>query len=206
MRYNSDIHHRSSIRLKGYDYSKKGIYFVTVCTQNRENIFGKVINETMILNETGIIVENTWFDLPNHNSNIVLDMFIIMPNHVHAIITVGAGSKPVPDCGTQNDGTGQIDGVGQINITGQIDGADQIDRAGFEPAPTKEIPLSEIVRQFKTFSSKKINKQRNTVGIPVWQRNYYEHIIRNEDELNRIRQYIKNNPGNWNTDKNFVAG
>jgi len=92
MKYNPDIHHRRSIRLKGYDYAREGAYFITICTQNREKILGEIVNETMILNKNGSIVENIWFDLPNHNSNIVLDVFIIMPNHVHAIIIVGAGS------------------------------------------------------------------------------------------------------------------
>ena len=190
MRYNPDIHHRRSIRLKGYDYTKEGSYFITICTLNRENIFGKIVNEGMILNENGIIVEKTWFDLPNHNSNIVLDAFIIMPNHVHTIVFVGAGSKPALDLGTQ---PAQKCGT-------------ETDWAGLEPAPTRATPLSEIVRQLKTFSSKKINIQRNTEGLPVWQRNYFEHIICNEDELNRIRKYIKSNPANWHADENFVPG
>lgn len=202
MKYNPDIHHRCSIRLKGYDYAKESTYFITICTQNRENIFGKVVNEIMILNENGIIVENTWYDLPNHNLNIVLDTFIIMPNHVHAIITiVGAGSKPAPKPALKPAPKPVQDDGAKNNRAGL-----EPDRAGLEPAPTRITPLSEIVRQLKTFSSKRINIQRNTEGLPVWQRNYYEHIIRSEDELNRIREYIKNNPANWHTDEDFVAG
>ena len=165
MKYNPDIHHRQSIRLKGYNYRNVGAYFITICTWDRGNLFGKVADGIMILNENGTIVENTWFDLPNHNSNIGLDAFIIIPNHAHAINPVGGGPKP---------------------------------------APTEGIPLSEIVRQLKTFSAKRINNRRNTQGTPVWQRNYYEHIIRDEDELNKIREYIKNNPANWDTDENFM--
>lgn len=184
MKYYPDIHHRRSIRLKGHDYAGEGTYFVTLCTYNREYLFGNIIGGSVILNEYGIIVEKTWFDLPNHNSNIVLDEFIIMPNHVHAIIIVGAGSKPAQDCGVgTNRGS-----------------------AGLEPAPTRATTLPEIVRQLKTFSAKKINIQRKTEGVAVWQRNYYEHIIRSKDELNRIRGYIKNNPINWDTDENFIGG
>ena len=186
MIYNPDIHHRQSIRLKGYDYTKEGTYFISICTHNRENIFGKIVDGTMVLSEFGIIVENTWFDLPNHNSNIILDAFIIMPNHVHAIIIVGAGSKPAQDY------------VFQSNCVGLEY------RAGLEPAPTKKIPLYEIVRQFKTFSSKRINKKRNAIGVPVWQRNYYEHIIRNEMEYQKIWEYINTNPLKWQEDKYFV--
>ena len=184
MKYNPAIHHRRSIRLKGYSYSQDGVYFVTVCTENRECLLGEIKNSEMILNEYGEITKFTWSDLINHNKNISLDYFVIMPNHVHGIVMimdnenhVGAGSKPAP-----------------IKFA-------LIKRAGLEPAPTQN-GLSEIVRQFKTFSAKRINTLRNTPAIPVWQRNFYDHIIRNEDELIRIREYIENNPIKWDLDKN----
>ena len=125
----------------------------------------------MELNEFGRLLDFTWHDLPNHNRNIYLDLFVIMPNHIHGIIVIG------------NDRTG-LDRAG-------------LDRAGLEPAPT----LSEIVRQFKTFSSKRINQLRNNAGSPVWQRNYYERVIRNEQELNKARNYVVNNPMKWALDK-----
>jgi len=164
MKYNPEIHHRRSIRLKDYDYSQEGAYFITICTKNRECIFGRIVDGKMQLNKFGEIVRYTWFDLPNHNTNVELDQFIIMPNHIHGIIiiTVGAGS---------------------------------------EPAPTQKHGLFEIIRQFKTFSAKRINEIRNTPNLPVWQRNYYEHIIRTEDELHRIREYIINNPLQWQYDR-----
>jgi REP element-mobilizing transposase RayT len=129
----------------------------------------------MALNEFGEIVQYTWDDLPNHIAGIELDAFVIMPNHVHGIIV----------------------------ITGA--GLEQKDRAGLEPAPTGTRILPEIVRQLKTFSARRINKKRGTPGLPVWQRNYYEHIIRDEEDLTRIREYIVNNPVNWQTDENYVA-
>jgi REP element-mobilizing transposase RayT len=190
MKYNPDIHHRRSIRLKEYDYSLEGAYFITICTQNKENLFGVVVGAgskpalmdsammnpaLMVLNDVGKIIEYTWNDLPNHNHGIELDEFIIMPNHVHGIVVL-----------TDSERIGNK-------------------RAGLEPAPTGKYGLSEIVRQFKTFSAKRVNKIRNTHGVPMWQRNYYEHIIRNDNELNSIREYINNNPVNWEIDDEFES-
>ena len=166
---------RKSIRLKDYDYTQEGAYYVTICTHDRKCIFGYIKDGKMILNEPGKSVEYTWYDLPNHNNNIELDEFVVMPNHVHGIIViVGAGSKPA-----------------LIH-----------ERAGYEPAPTVH-GLSEMIRQFKTFSAKRINKIDNATGTAVWQRNYYEHVIRNEHDLSGIREYILMNPIMWNNDKYY---
>ena len=191
MPYNPNIHHRRSIRLKGYDYSQKGAYFITLCVKDRECIFGAFNDGIMELNCFGEIVRDTWKDLPNHNADIVLDQYIIMPNHFHGIIIITdlAGADTIfPDS----------------DLEGFV-------RAGSEPAPTdKNIPapakslkrqeLPELVRQLKTFSARRINESRCTPGLPLWQRGYYEHIIRDEPELNRIREYIINNPSNLQND------
>lgn len=181
MTYNPEIHHRRSIRLKEYDYSQAGAYFVTVCAWKKENIFGEIKNGEMLLNEYGEIVTKCWDDLPHHYHHAQLDEFVIMPNHVHGIIVinVGAGLKPA-----------RID----------VDNKDK-NRAGFKPAPTQCHGLSEIVRAFKTFSSRHVNATRNTPGVSVWQRNYFEHIIRNDRELHTIRQYIRYNPLKWDEDE-----
>ncbi len=184
MIYNPEKHHRRSIRLRDYDYSQSGAYFVTICSWSRECLFGDVVNGEMRLNESGEMVIRTWEDLPNHYGNVTLDEFIIMPNHVHGIVIlfsgdVGAGLKPA-----------------------HSDADMDSNRAGLKPAPTKQHGLSEIVRAFKTYSARRINEIRNTPSLPVWQRNYYEHIIRNEDELNRIQEYIINNPLQWAEDEN----
>ena len=198
---------RCSIRLKGYDYSQPGAYFITIVTQNRACLFGAVMDGEMRLNEWGEIVMRTWRDLPNHVPNMQLDAFVIMPNHVHGIIIitdapnapalVGAGSEPAP---TQSEPAS----------------------TRTEPAPTQSIPdqsiesisggiaakwyaLPEIVRQFKTFSARRINAQRGTPGLPIWQRNYFEHVIRNEQSLSRIRQYIADNPQRWAFDQENPA-
>lgn len=197
MKNGTSDYQRCSIRLKGYDYSQNGAYFVTICTHNRECLFGDVVGEKMMVNEYGRAVQTVWDRLPNHYLHVELDEWIIMPNHVHGIVVlVGAGLKPAhdgkpalnPEQPTQNE-----NGDDSKN-----------NRAGFKPAPTgtKRHPLSEIVRALKTFSSRHINELRNTPSQPVWQRNYYEHIIRNDESLRKIREYIINNPTNWKNDRN----
>ncbi|MBI1885187.1 MAG: transposase [Chloroflexi bacterium] len=176
MKFQPRERHRRSIRLPGYDYSQAGAYFVTLCTQGRECLFGNVIDGQATLNSLGEIVHACWADLPRHYSHVALDAFVVMPNHVHGIILladtdVGAGFKPA--------------------LTKP---------APTKPARTRRHALPEIVRAFKTFSSRRINELRATSGIPVWQRNYFEHVIRNEDEVQRIREYVQNNPLNWSDD------
>ena len=178
--------HRRSIRLKGYDYSQAGAYFVTIVTRNRACLFGNMVHDEVWLNVMGKIVQWTWHDLSNHVRNVQLDAFVVMPNHIHGIIVIVAGT---------------VVGVGSVRA-GSV-------RAGSEPAPTtagtRRQGLPEIVRQFKTFSSRRINEHRNTPSVPVWQRNYYEHVIRNGDELNRVREYIVNNPLKWELDRENPA-
>ena len=172
------IHHSRSLRLPGYDYSQPGAYFVTVVAHGRACLFGEVVDGEMVLNAAGIVVEAAWRDLPVHYPGAELGAFCIMPNHVHAIIVlVDIGTKIIPV------------------------------EAGLRPASTdaKNHPLSEIVRAFKSFSARRINKIRKTQGIPVWQRNYYEHIIRNDDDYRLIHLYIQANPARWPEDKSSLA-
>ena len=185
MAFNPELHHRRSIRLQHYDYAQAGAYFVTICAQNRACLFGAISEGQMQANDHGKIVNECWNDLPDHYGQVILDEFVVMPNHVHGIIiltdnTVGAGS---------------------------------LVRAGFKPAPTmndndiqsrrspKHHGLPEIIRAFKTFSARRINQTRNTPGMSIWQRNYYEHVIRNEDDLNKVREYIIINPAGWDKDE-----
>lgn len=158
MKFDPNIHHRRSIRLRGYDYSQAGAYFVTMVTHRREYLFGDVVDGEMRLNRFGQIAQRAWFDLPKHYPHVELGAFCIMPNHVHAVIVL-------------------------------ID----------DTVETRH-PLSEIVRAFKSFSARRINKLRQMQGIPVWQRDYYEHIIRNAKEHDRIDSYITSNPANWMRD------
>ncbi len=200
MTYNPLIHNRRSIRLKEYDYSQAGAYFVTICTKNRECLFGNISNDQMILNEYGEITEKCWFDLPNHYTNIQLGDFIIMPNHFHGIIemlpvTVGVGLKPTPTV-TKPTPTATKPAPTHTTNPTPIGNA--------QPTHTTTIHgLPEIVRALKTFSSRRINEIRQTPGIPVWQRNYYEHIICNNESLYRITKYIINNPLNCEKDNYY---
>ena len=178
MTHNPSIHRRRNIRLSGYDYAQAGMYFVTVCTQNRACLFGEILDGEIRLNEAGHIVQEVWNGLPMHYANVQLDVFMIMPNHVHGIIAIM-----------------DVDNVG----------ADLHVGTGLKPVPTKNHGLPEIVRAFKTFSSRSINVLRGTPGLAVWQRNYYEQIIRDEVSLAQIRQYIINNPLQWALDRENPA-
>lgn len=177
MNYDPAKHHRRSIRLKGYDYAQPGTYFITIVTQDRACLFGEVVDGKMCLNEVGHIVRDEWMKTAILRPRVLLDAFVVMPNHIHGIIVL-------PD-----------------------------DRRGtLQRAPTGERfgrPLSNsiptIVRLFKSTTTKRINEHRGTRGAPVWQRNYYEHIIRSDESLNRIRQYIADNPLRWVMDRENPA-
>jgi len=168
-------------RLKGWDYSSAGNYFVTICVKNREHLFGYVAHGEMVLNPYGKIVEQCWFDLPKHYPNIKLDAFRIMPNHIHGIIVIDNGI-----------GDGMIDGM--------------VVETGFKPVSTtnttnqKHHGLFEFIRALKTFSARRINEMRHSVGETVWQSRFHDHIIRDNSSLERIRKYIINNPKTWDGD------
>ncbi len=169
---NPFVHHRRSIRLKGYDYSQPGACFVTICTQNRECLFGEIVDGNMIMNDAGRMAEKCWNIIPSHFPHIELDVFVVMPNHVHGILFIA----DVP--------------VGAKN---------------FSPLQSDQHPrgtsktIGSAIRGFKIGVTKWT--RQNTGFYNIWQRNYYEHIIRNENELNRIREYIFNNPKKWELDR-----
>ena len=187
MKYNPDIHHRRSIRLQGYDYSQNGAYFITLCTHNRECLFGQIQNGQMILNEYGKMVEQCWNNLSNHYDNIELDAYVIMPNHFHGIIFI-------------TDTVDNVRAIRELPIhelpIHELHRQQQKQRQ----QQRRKMLLPKIVGRFKTNSAKQINQMRNTPGISVWQRNYYEHIIRDEKSLENIRNYIINNPAKWQDD------
>lgn len=185
IKYNPEIHHRRTIRLKEYDYSLAGAYFVTVCVWNRECLFGEVVDGEMRLNESGIIIQDIWNTTPNHFVNIELDEFMIMPNHCHGIIVINRrGEVSSPDSSSVPN---------KMNVI-------KTNKGGGTP-PLRKNTLGQIVAYFKYQSSKRINQIRNTPGIPLWQRNYYEHIIRDDMELHKVLEYIRYNPLNWDEDE-----
>jgi len=181
MNYNSDIHHRRSIRLKGYDYSQSGAYFVTVCTHNRECLLGEITDGEMVLNEFGKIVADEWIKTGEIRDEIELDAWVIMPNHFHGIVMIRRGDRPVAP-------------------------------TPVAPTPVAPTPaalpgprpksIGSLMSGFKSAVTKRINEIRKTPGAKLWQRNYYEHIIRNEKSLENIRNYIIHNPAQWEEDEN----
>ena len=200
-KYDPKIHHRKSIRLKGYDYARAGAYFITICCQNMKCTFGNIVGAgftpaqnniehikpqpkqgvpiaaQMVLNEYGIIAFNEWIKLAERFSNFELDVFQIMPNHMHGIIVL-------------ND-------AGALHMGAQNDSRD--DRAGASPAPT-----GNIIGAYKSLVSNeclKIYKIKNETMGKLWQRDYYEHIIRNEQSYKNISNYIIHNPEHWKDDK-----
>ncbi len=206
MKYNPEKHHRRSIRLKGYDYSQPGWYFVTVVTQNREMLFGVVVNDKMVLDLFGKIIDYHWRKLPRHFKNIVLDEYQIMPNHFHGIIhIVGAMHS---DLNNQKNNENFNGNVGAMHS--DLDNQKNNEKFNGNASPLSQprrphgtVPgsLGAIMQNFQSVTTRKINRIRKTPGARLWQRNYWEHIIRNETELNRIRNYIINNPKNWDEDR-----
>ncbi|MFH1161430.1 MAG: transposase [bacterium] len=168
-KYNPEYHHRRSIRLKGYDYSREGMYFITICSHGRDHLFGKIENGKMILNPMGQIARHEWIKTTEIRTNITLGEYVVMPNHIHGIVVI-------------NGLPGIVGAYGNTPLR----------------SPTKTV--GAIVRGYKSAVTKQINILRNCPKCPVWQRNYYEHIIYDESEYLRISEYIYNNPANWMDD------
>jgi len=184
MKYAPNIHHRKSIRLRGYDYSSAGMYFITPCVQNRICIFGEIQNGEIILNQFGQIEYDQWYLLPERFPNVDFDEFIVMPNHVHGIIIL------------RNDGA--------TLVVAQNETVDNDIRATVKVATNPTI--GDIVGAYKSLVVHhcleyiKPNCPEKRLG-KLWQRNYWEHIIRTDNDYKRIADYIKNNLKKWNNDK-----
>ena len=185
VRFDPDIHHRRSIRLRDYDYAQVGLYFVTLCIQDRECLFGDIVDDEPLLNDTGLIVAECWRWLANQYDHVALDEWVIMPNHLHGVVVI-------------TDERGEMRGLGVGMQGGSRTTPTCV--AGSRGAETRK-PLGRLVGAFKTFSTKRINDVRGTPTATVWQRNYYERVIRDDRDLDRIRRYIANNPSNWPRDQ-----
>ena len=181
MPYNKDIHHRRSLRLQHFDYTSAGVYFITICTNQRACIFGHMAAGATQPSDAGKIILSVWDEIPVHYPNVKTDGFVVMPNHIHGIIGINAPASPAipPLVGTRFT----------LRVQGPLRGI----------APKT---IGEIVRAFKARCTHAINKSQSAQGISIWQRNYYEHIIRNENDLTAIREYITNNPLQWDLDTN----
>lgn len=167
-----NISQRKSLRLKNYDYSQNGFYFITICIQNKECLLGEIISQKMILNNAGIMIETIWHDIPKYYEGFRIHECIVMPNHIHGIIEISS-------C-----------------------------RGGL-PCPPSGLSLSDVIQRFKTMTTNKYiygvqNYNWKVFPKQLWQRSYYEHIIRNEKTLEEIQTYIINNPKNWDKDSLYM--
>ncbi len=190
-RYDPRIHHRQSIRLPHYDYAAEGAYFVTICVQDRECLFGEVVDGEMVLSEAGRIVDEAWNNLSRRFPFVDLDAFVVMPNHIHGIVVFredegAASSAP----------TWSAPAVGALLAAPSSAPPHSVRPPGKPARPT----LGQIMRAFKSISAISANRLLGRQGQPLWQRNYYEHIIRDDDDPDRIREYIHTNPAMWDKD------
>jgi putative transposase len=251
--YHSKIHHRQSLRLAGYDYAKEGSYFITLCCAKRSPLFGEITQEgQMVLNTFGQIAHDEWVNTLNIRNNIELDAFVIMPNHIHAIIhirrrgeshspygrgelirqTVGAnrirqryekGESNSPNSsgesnspsnnrirkGRMNSPNSSGESNSPLTEKGECNSPQRFEKGECnspQHSPRRFVSPSHtvgaIVRGYKSAVTKQLNQLH--IGCEVWQRNYFEHIIRNDMAYQRISAYIKNNPAKWAQDKFFT--
>ena len=177
LRYDPTIHHRRSIRLKGYDYSQQGAYFLTLCVQHRECLLGEISDGVMRLNEFGEIIREEWRASAHIRTEIELGEFVVMPNHFHAIVFINVGATSWSTIPNTN-----------ISVKGP-----------------KSASIGALMSGFKSSVTKRINVLRTTPGVPVWQRNYWEHIIRDKRSMLELSTYIENNPFRWKEDSLFAV-
>jgi len=209
--YNPHLPNRRSIRLKGYDYSQAGLYFITICCQDRACLFGEImgaknispiistenctptvgaknvspIQAKMVLNDAGKIAKKCWIEIPEHFKQVILHEYVIMPNHIHGIIELSVRT------------------VGAKNISPlPIPPSTPASSPSPTPMQSPSQTIGSVIRGFKIGVTKWM--RQNTDIYYVWQRNYYDHIIRNEESYRRISEYILNNPAQWADDKFYT--
>jgi REP element-mobilizing transposase RayT len=179
-KFDPDIHHRRSIRLKGYDYALPGMYFITICTFDRKCILGEITGKEMKMNGIGQLVMAEWIKTPSIRPNFLLGEFVVMPNHLHGLVMIsGDQKKPEKQYGRDGKNVGRNEGMPR------------------SPSGT----IGALVRGFKAAATRQFNELRGTKGLPLWQRNYWEHVVRSEEDLNHIRSYIRFNPARWESDR-----
>ena len=197
MNSKTNLPQRRAMRLRNYDYSQPGAYFVTICVQHRECLFGTITDGKMRLNKIGQIVVERWNQIPQHFSSVELGESVIMPNHMHGIIAWGIAGTRIPHPLVEARSLHPSENA--TNRRGEVS-------SSVDPNPTRrgEVPspaLGKIVAYFKYQSTKHINQHHNTPRTRIWQRNYYDHVIRDNPDLQRLRQYIQDNPMKWELDQ-----
>lgn len=185
-------HQRCSIRLAGYDYAQPGAYFVTMVTQGRDCLLGEIVDGTMQENAAGFVAQNEWKRLAERFPTVHVDGFVVMPNHIHGIILLD-------EVEVGQDG---VDGLERVRARQSGSGAlgDLFSASPLQVGGVKGPLLGVVIGAYKSTTARFINGLRRTPGAPVWQRNYYEHIIRSEAEMGRIQKYILENPIAWDED------
>jgi REP element-mobilizing transposase RayT len=178
----TSVRHKS-IRLRDYDYTTEGVYFITICAANRATIFGEVSDAGVRLTQIGQLIEDAWYDLPNHHHSASLDLHVVMPNHFHGLIVLSEMRQSSP----RESGSHDLARRGRAAT-----------REAFGKPVAGSIPT--IVRSFKAAATRRVNQVFGCGRGGIWQRNYYEHIIRNENTLHRAREYIQTNPLRWSLD------
>ncbi len=208
MTYNPKIHNRQSIRLKGYDYSQSGLYFITICCQNNAHMFGRIINGEMILNDAGKMIEKWYYELQNKYPDKRCHEMVVMPNHFHCILeNMDIDSS---DTHGRTSPRGRPRGCSEIE-TGLFDSHETIEKM-FDVPPygpnnkKYQSPLGDAIGWFKTMTTNEYIRGVKTLGWKrfdkkLWHWNYFDRIIRNQYAYNNITRYIKNNPENWKKDK-----
>jgi putative transposase len=198
----NDKLHRRSIRLKQYDYAQAGAYFVTICTHKRQCSLGAVEDGSVSFSAYGQVVTDCWQDLPRHFGNIDLDAFIVMLNHFHGIVVIRSAAN------SSRRGEALVGNTPGLPVL--LSGTDRprLSPTNASPLPWYDQPrgtqpgsLAAIVQNFKSISTRRINTLRGTPGDPIWQRNYYEHVARGDDDLNALRLYINQNALKWELDQ-----
>ena len=187
VKYSPNVHNRRSIRLKGFDYTQHRAYYVTICTYQRRC--------TLVDDDLTTIVESVWRTIAAASGPI--DEFVVMPNHLHGIlwITEKRDANHRQPVGAQQPRDVRPSQKGLPEV------AAPLRRYAYEQRPVESGSLGALVRSFKSATAKRINRLRGTPGAPLWQRNYWEHVVRDEEDLNhRIRQYIRENPAKWTED------
>lgn len=177
---------RRSIRLPEYDYTQEGAYFITICTAGKRHLFGEIDAVRMRLNKLGHIANTCWLETPRHNRNVMLDYFVIMPNHLHGIIFITEQQQP------------PIRDIPRVTVGAQHAAPSRLP----EVVPNS---VGAIVRSYKSAVARIIHSLRGHEHLKIWQRNYYEHVIRNEDDLLQTREYVANNPAQWALDEYYAS-
>lgn len=207
MKYDPNIHHRRSIRLKGYDYSQAGLYFVTIVVKNRICLFGTITDGKMILNDAGNMINDEWLGIPNRFQNVKLYEFTVMPNHFHSVMEITEPNVGATLVVAQNNMVALND-PNMKNQTGQTADTKNGHPQGIAPTDKNadKPTVGDMVGAFESITTVQYIRGVKNHNWPrfngkLWQRNYWEHIIRNEKSYLKISEYILNNPANWHDDK-----